>query len=104
LVLFYKLDYAKTEDMENLQDESVQQTTPDKATHSLTPHELVERHMQHPDEPISDADIENLDLEVNPNAAPGDEIILTQEEKKSADELADAIKSDSTGMCYDADL
>ena len=90
--------------MENIPDKSGQQTTSDKTTHSLTPHEIVERHMQHPEEPITDADLENLDLEVNPDAKPGDEIILTPEEKKSADELADTIKSDSTGMCYDADL
>ena len=60
--------------------------------------------MQHPEVPISDADMDNLDLEVNPDAKPTDEIILTPEEKKCADELADAIKSDSTGMSYNADV
>ena len=91
--------------MENVPDNSVQQTDVDKTTSSLTPHELVEQHMQHPEEPITDAEIENLDLEVNPDAAaPGNEIILTPEEKKCADELADAIDSDSTGMSYDADI
>jgi len=90
--------------MENEQDITKQQTGSNKTTPLLTPHELVERHMQHPEEPITDADIENLDLEVNANAAPGDEIILTPEEKKSADELADAIQSDSTDMCYEADI
>ena len=34
----------------------------------------------------------NLDLDVSPDAKPGDEIILKPEEKKSADELADAYK------------
>jgi hypothetical protein len=90
--------------MDHIQDKSSQQTTSDKTTHLLTPHELVERHMQHPEEPITDANMESLDLEANPDAAPGDEIILTPEEKKSADELADTIKSDSTGMSYEADV
>jgi hypothetical protein len=94
----------KIKTMEHVQDNTSQQTTPDNTTHHFTPHELVEQHMQHPAEPITDADVENLDLKVNPDASPGDEIILTPEEKKSADEFADAIKSGSTGMCYDADL
>jgi len=79
-------------------------TTHDNTKHTLTPHELVEQHMQHPDEPITDAEIQNLDLGVNENATSEDEIILTPEEKKNADELADAIDSDSTGMSYEADV
>jgi len=90
--------------MENEQDNAKQQNNPEKVTQPLTPHELVEQHMQHPEEPITNADIENLDLEVNPNATPKDEIILTPEEKKNADELADAAQSDSTGMSYEADI
>jgi hypothetical protein len=90
--------------MESVLDTPGQQNSSDKTTHHLTPHELVEQHMQHPEEPLSDADIKNLDLEVNPDAKQGDEIILTPEEKKRADELADAIQSDSTGMSYNADI
>ena len=90
--------------MEHVQDNTIQQTFSDKAITPLTPHELVERHMQHPEEPITEADMKSLDMEVNPDAAPGDEILLTPQEKRNADELADAIKSDNTGMCYDAEL
>ncbi len=90
--------------MENVPDKSSQQATSDKTTHHFTPHELVERHMQHPEEPITDADIENLDLEVNPDAKLGDEIVLTPEEKKCADELADDIQSDNAGMSYKSDI
>jgi len=98
------LKVIKSRIMENEQDTSKQQSTLNKTTLLHSPHELVEQHMQHPEEPITDAEMENLDLEVNPNAAPGDEIILTPEEKKSADELADAIESDSTDMSYEADI
>jgi hypothetical protein len=90
--------------MGNIPGKPGQQNISDKTTHSLTPHEIVERHMQHPEEPITDVDMENLDLEVNPEEKPGDEIILTPEEKKCADELADAIQSDSTDMSYKADI
>jgi len=90
--------------MEQVPNNAKQQPAVDKPAHSYTPHELVERHMQHPEEPITDADMENLDVEPVADAEPQDEIVLTPEEKKNADGLADTIQSDSTGISYQADI
>ena len=92
----------KKQVMENIEPGKPEETS-SNTNKSFTPHELVEYHMQHPDEPITDADMENLDLSLDENPSI-DEIKLTPEEKKNADELADAIKSDSTGMSYRADI
>ena len=70
---------------------------------SFTPHELVQYHMEHPDEPITDADMRNLNLELD-NPALVNEIVLTPAQKQSADELADAAQSNGTGMSYKADI
>ncbi len=43
------------------------QTTPPQKT-GFTPRELIYYHMQHPDKPISDDDIENLILVVSSSA------------------------------------
>jgi len=85
-------------------DQITKPSDPDKANQSLTPHELVQHHMEHPDEPISDAEMESLHTDNNENASNGDEVTLTPEEKKNADELADAIESGGTGMSYEADI
>ena len=90
--------------MENLQNDALQQNESDKKNHLLTPHQLVEQHMQHPDEPITEADINNLNLDVNTEGTTNDNSRLTSEEKRNADELADAIESDDTGMAYKADV
>lgn len=90
--------------MKKATDNTTPQPSSNKKAASLTPHQLVTRHMQHPEEPITDADMENMNLEVNPDGTSYDEISLTAEEKKSADELADAIASDSTDTAYKADM
>lgn len=85
--------------MKDAPDHTTKPGTPDKASQPLTPHELVQHHMEHPDEPITNADMESLEI-----PSKGDEVTLTPEEKKNADELADAIQSGGTGMSYKADI
>lgn len=80
------------------------QPTPELNTQSLTPQELVQHHMEHPDEPITDAQMANLDVRTGNDAATGTGTTLTEEEQKQADELADAIESDEAGMSYEADV
>lgn len=80
------------------------QPTSELNTQPLTPQELVQHHMEHPDEPITDAQMENLDVGTSTDAATGTGTKLTEEEKKKADELAAAIKSDGTDMAYEADV
>jgi hypothetical protein len=102
LVLFYK-EINKNKCMKKIPDNTTEQNPPDTKNQPLTPHELVQQHMEHPDEPITDAEMENLDLETN-DGSTEDEVKLTPAEKQRADELADAIQSDSTGMSYEADI
>ena len=83
----------------------------DENSLSRTPHELIKQHSRHPDEPVTEADLQNLDLDNNPETTPAQEasdsdnsIALSDEEKAKADALADQLKKDNTGMSYEADL
>lgn len=76
-----------------------------KTKRSFTPHELVKYHMEHPDEPITNEDMENLDLgDVNTALPTRAEVSLTPMQKVEADELADNLEKNSTGMSYKADI
>ncbi len=79
----------------------------EKKKESLSPRELIHRHSDHPDEPIINENIENLDLTdsiTSTKSNSSDAVELTSEEKTSADELADNLSDDNTGMSYKADL
>ncbi len=65
--------------------------TLEKKKNSLTPHELVRRHMDNPDEPITDEDMENIDLTIQ----------MPDNTKNEADREADELEGDNTGTAYD---
>ena len=69
----------------------------------LTPHELMQKHMEHPDEPITDAAMKNIQSGIV-NATSPDGVPLTEEQKRQANELAKAIESEGTGMSYQAGI
>jgi len=72
----------------------VQRNAPENTKQSLTPEELIHRHMLNPDEPITDEDMKNLDVSQQ----------LTPEAKAEADKEADILEKDNTGMSYTADF
>ena len=67
-------------------------TIPEKSKPLLTPHELVQRHMENPDEPITDEDINNLDIS---NQLPPDK-------KIEADEDAELLKKYNNDNLYNS--
>lgn len=92
-----------------MQPDKDDELQPGEADQSLTPHELIQRHIDHPDEPITDADIRNLKLGGDTIAettttASADAAPLPAEEKSAADDLADELEKDNTGMSYQADM
>lgn len=89
--------------MENAKRIDKNETAVSDSTQPLTPEQLVQRHMEHPDEPITDKDMQNLQSGVQ-NATSPNGVALTDEQKAEAAELAKAIESDGTGMSYDASL
>lgn len=81
----------------------------DKNKNYLTPRELIKRHMEHPENPITDEDMNNLKLSDADESQPtditdSDGIILTKKEKDVADNFADELNDANTGTSYKADL
>ena len=93
--------------MEN--KDEVRAKTSETIKAALTPHELVQHHMEHPDELITEEDMNNLILSDETETekfgtTTGDEVQLSRKEKADADELADEISKDNTGMSYEAGI
>ena len=91
--------------MENKQEKVPLQTTIVNKP-SLTPRELIMRHIENPDIPITDEDIQNLNLGHAGNReadmyVPEAAAQLSEKEKREADELADEMANTNTGTSYD---
>lgn len=76
---------------------------------SLTPRELIKRHMEYPDSPITDDDMNNLKLSDDEGfssiqPAQEDATQLSDEEKIKADKMANELGKDNAGMSYKADI
>lgn len=94
--------------MTNMQANSPLQNASHKKP-SLTPRELIMRHIKHPEIPITDEDIENLNLGYKGNSSkelyvPANAFRLSGKEKREADELADSLRKNGTGLSYKATL
>ena len=76
---------------------------------SLTPHQVIQRHSEHPEQPITDADMNNMKLSDEPdtvagNASGDDPVVLSQKEKDVADNMAHQLNQPNTGMAYKAKI
>lgn len=72
----------------------------------FTPRELIYYHMEHPDVPISDADMENLVLVVNNNngenrKTPAANSTSANDKRMFSDEEIKQMKSETIGTSYD---